>query len=200
MRIRIDRVDQRRRRPVVALDEIAHRRQGSVEVATHGDNPGACRLGLEQFALGDLAGGQDDDDLEPGAAPYAAAEAAVLPVDAQMIARDPSSIALATATTMPRSLNEPVGFMPSTLRWSSGAAYLPAQVARVNERRVALAQADVGRLSRSAAGTRRNAPSAAAGRRPSSAAGAAGGGRRSCACDASPMKSLSTCRLSRTRG
>ena len=56
----------------------------------------------------------------PAAAPYAAAEAAVLPVEAQTIARAPSSSALATATTMPRSLNEPVGFMPSTFRWSSG--------------------------------------------------------------------------------
>ena len=52
----------------------------------------------------------------PAAAPYAAAEADVLPVEAQMIARAPSSSAFATATTMPRSLNEPVGFWPSTLR------------------------------------------------------------------------------------
>jgi len=37
----------------------------------------------------------------------------VLPVDAQMTALQPSSIALEMAMTMPRSLNEPVGFMPS---------------------------------------------------------------------------------------
>jgi threonine synthase len=45
-----------------------------------------------------------------GAAPYAAADADVLPVEAQMIALAPSSTAFATATTIPRSLNEPVGF------------------------------------------------------------------------------------------
>ena len=52
----------------------------------------------------------------PAAAPYAAADAEVLPVEAHTIARAPASAALATATTMPRSLNEPVGFWPSTLR------------------------------------------------------------------------------------
>ena len=45
-----------------------------------------------------------------GFAAYAAAEAAVLPVDAQSTMRAPSSSAFATATTIPRSLNEPVGF------------------------------------------------------------------------------------------
>ena len=50
------------------------------------------------------------------AAAYAAADALVLPVDAQMIAFAPSSTARLTATVMPRSLNEPVGFAPSTLR------------------------------------------------------------------------------------
>ena len=52
----------------------------------------------------------------PAAAPYAAAEAEVLPVEAQMIACAPSSTALLTAATIPRSLNEPVGFIPSSLR------------------------------------------------------------------------------------
>ena len=42
----------------------------------------------------------------------------MLPVEAQMIARLPSSIAFATATTMPRSLNDPVGLRPSNLKWS----------------------------------------------------------------------------------
>ena len=52
----------------------------------------------------------------PAAAPYAAAEADVFPVEAQTIARAPTSAALATARTIPRSLNEPVGFWPSTFR------------------------------------------------------------------------------------
>ena len=40
----------------------------------------------------------------------------MLPVDAQMTAFAPSSAALEMAMVMPRSLNEPVGFAPSTLR------------------------------------------------------------------------------------
>ena len=49
----------------------------------------------------------------PATAPYAAADAEVFPVEAQMTARAPSSTAFEIAMTMPRSLNEPVGFMPS---------------------------------------------------------------------------------------
>ena len=41
-----------------------------------------------------------------------------MPVDAQTSTRDPSSMAFATARTMPRSLNEPVGFSPSYLKKS----------------------------------------------------------------------------------
>jgi hypothetical protein len=55
----------------------------------------------------------------PARAAYAAAEALVLPVEAQMIAFDPSSTARVTATVMPRSLNEPVGLEPSTFRKTS---------------------------------------------------------------------------------
>ena len=53
-------------------------------------------------------------------APKAAADALVLPVDAHIIARLPSSIALAIATTIPRSLNDPVGLQPSSLKYKSG--------------------------------------------------------------------------------
>ena len=51
----------------------------------------------------------------PAFVAYAAAEALVLPVDAQMTALAPSSAALDIAIVMPRSLNEPVGLAPSTL-------------------------------------------------------------------------------------
>ena len=72
----------------------------------------------------------------PAAAPYAAAEAEVLPVEAQTIARAPASAALATARTMPRSLNEPVGFWPSTLRYRlarpSASPSRPARTSGVN--------------------------------------------------------------------
>src|SRR5579875_524568 len=55
----------------------------------------------------------------PSAAAYAAAEALVLPVEAQIMWRTPRSYARAAATTMPRSLKEPVGLHPSSLRYTA---------------------------------------------------------------------------------
>ena len=52
----------------------------------------------------------------PARPQYAAADADVLPVEAHTASRAPSSSALETATVIPRSLNEPVGFGPSYLR------------------------------------------------------------------------------------
>ncbi len=52
--------------------------------------------------------------VRPARAAKAAAEADVLPVDAQTTALAPSSAALEMATVMPRSLNDPVGLAPST--------------------------------------------------------------------------------------
>ena len=52
-------------------------------------------------------------------AAYAAADAEVLPVDAQATTLAPSSAAFEIETVMPRSLNDPVGFAPSTLRNTS---------------------------------------------------------------------------------
>ena len=43
----------------------------------------------------------------------------MLPVEAQITALAPASTALEMATVMPRSLNEPVGLAPSTLRYTS---------------------------------------------------------------------------------
>ena len=43
----------------------------------------------------------------------------MLPVEAQTAWVAPSSSALETAIVMPRSLNEPVGFSPSYLRYTS---------------------------------------------------------------------------------
>src|SRR5262245_38257674 len=50
----------------------------------------------------------------PARAEYAAALADVFPVDAHTTTLAPSSAALEIAIVMPRSLNEPVGFAPST--------------------------------------------------------------------------------------
>lgn len=55
----------------------------------------------------------------PARTAYAAAEAEVLPVEAQMTACAPSSLARVIAMVIPRSLKEPVGLAPSTLRCTS---------------------------------------------------------------------------------
>src|SRR5205809_6306300 len=52
----------------------------------------------------------------PARAAKAAADADVLPVEAQMTAREPASTAFDIAIVMPRSLHEPVGLKPSHLR------------------------------------------------------------------------------------
>ena len=57
--------------------------------------------------------------MSPARAAYAAAEAEVLPVDAQMTALSPLASACVMATVIPRSLNEPVGLAPSTFRYTS---------------------------------------------------------------------------------
>src|SRR6266850_3150145 len=51
----------------------------------------------------------------PARAAYAAAEADVLPVEAQSTTFAPRAFARETATVIPRSLNDPVGFCPSIL-------------------------------------------------------------------------------------
>ena len=66
-----------------------------------------------------LPDGMTTTHVSPARTAYAAALADVLPVEAQMTARDFSSTALAIATTIPRSLNEPVGLHPSSLSHTS---------------------------------------------------------------------------------
>ena len=51
----------------------------------------------------------------PALTAYAAADADVFPVDAQITALAPSSAAFEIAIVIPRSLKEPVGFKPSYL-------------------------------------------------------------------------------------
>ena len=55
----------------------------------------------------------------PARAAYAAADAAVFPVEAQTTAWAPSRTAADTAQVIPRSLNEPVGFAPSSFSHTS---------------------------------------------------------------------------------
>ena len=112
---RVDRVDERDR-VVVLLGQGPDDPQRGVEVAVDRDDPGAGDLiAWRSLPIAILPAGRTTTTSSPWAAPYAAADADVFPVEAQMIARAPSSTAFATATTIPRSLNEPVGFWPSTL-------------------------------------------------------------------------------------
>ena len=55
----------------------------------------------------------------PAFVAYAAALAEVFPVDAQITALAPSSAAFEIAIVIPRSLNEPVGLMPSYFNQTS---------------------------------------------------------------------------------
>ena len=66
-----------------------------------------------------LPRGTSTAQVRPPRAAYAAALALVLPVEAQITERVPRPAAMLMATVMPRSLNEPVGFIPSTLRYTS---------------------------------------------------------------------------------
>ena len=61
----------------------------------------------------------------------AAADADVLPVEAQITARAPFSTAFEIASVMPLSLNDPVGFAPSNFKYRSipGAIFLASLAA-----------------------------------------------------------------------
>ena len=79
--------------------------------------------------------------VSPARAAYAAAEADVLPVDAQTTTLAPASTALVIAIVMPRSLNEPVGFAPSIFSQTSRSSSAESR-SGVQERRAALEQRD----------------------------------------------------------
>ncbi len=65
--------------------------------------------------------GTSTAQVRPAFAAYAAADADVLPVEAQTTACAPSSAALEMARVIPRSLNEPVGLAPSYLSQTSAS-------------------------------------------------------------------------------
>ena len=69
------------------MSQFANDPQCVIEVSFNGDHFGAVNERLKQFAAGDLAGGQNDRGLDPARAAYAAADADVLPVDAQIMRR-----------------------------------------------------------------------------------------------------------------
>ena len=67
------------------------------------------------FPVATCPSGITTAQISPARTAYAAADADVLPVEAQMTALAPSSTAFDIARVIPRSLNEPVGLSPSSL-------------------------------------------------------------------------------------
>src|SRR3954452_6866698 len=78
-----------------------------------------CMSACASFPAAIFPSGTMTAPRRPARAAYAAALAAVLPVDAHNTASAPSPTAADTATVMPRSLNDPVGFAPSTFSHTS---------------------------------------------------------------------------------
>ena len=75
-----------------------------------------CMTACASLPIAILPCGISTAQVMPARAAYAAADAEVFPVDAHSTACWPRATASVTAIVMPRSLKEPVGFRPSTLR------------------------------------------------------------------------------------
>ena len=87
-----------------AAAELLRGRERLVEVTAHLEHPGAEHPRLGDLRAGDRTCGVSTTAGMPARAAYAAADAAVFPVEAQITASAPSSTAFETATVMPRSL------------------------------------------------------------------------------------------------
>ena len=137
---RVDRVHDLDAR---LLAELAHDVERVVEVAVHGHHARAVDERLRELAQRDLAlPGCTTAHIRPARAAYAAADADVLPVDAQITTLAPCSTAFEIAIVMPRSLNEPVGFAPSTFSRTRATPARCRDPGRLEQRRVALEQRD----------------------------------------------------------
>src|SRR5664279_176512 len=75
-------------------------------------------MACASFPAAIVPSGTRTAQVRPARAAYAAAEAEVLPVDAQITALAPRAAAWVSATVIPRSLNDPVGLAPSTFRYT----------------------------------------------------------------------------------
>src|SRR3954451_14867590 len=78
-----------------------------------------CTIACASLPAAILPCGTRTSGLMPALAAYAAIDAEVLPVDAHTTALAPSPTATESATVIPRSLNEPVGLLPSTFSQTS---------------------------------------------------------------------------------
>src|SRR3979490_1189794 len=75
-----------------------------------------CTRACANLPVAIFPAGMSTAQVMPARAAYAAADADVLPVEAQMIALAPLSTAFDTASVIPLSLKDPVGLAPSTFR------------------------------------------------------------------------------------
>ena len=78
-----------------------------------------CRIAWAILPAAILPSGTSTSGVRPAFAAYAAIDAEVLPVLAQTTALAPSALATEMAVVMPRSLNDAVGLLPSTLSQTS---------------------------------------------------------------------------------
>ena len=78
-----------------------------------------CMTAWDSLPWAIFPSGMSTAEAIPARAAYAAADADVFPVDAHMSTFLPWWTASVTATVIPRSLNDPVGFAPSTLSHTS---------------------------------------------------------------------------------
>ena len=97
---------------------LAHNFQRAVKIAFNRNDLRSVNHRLGELAQRNIVVRNDYDTIQSATSGIATA-ADVLPVEAHMMVRLPSSIAFATAMTMPRSLKEPVGFRPSNLKCKS---------------------------------------------------------------------------------
>ena len=128
------------------VPELAHDRERVVEVAVDRHELRAVDERLRELAQRDVARpAAPRRTTSPARAAYAAADADVLPVDAQIASLAPRSTAIDIAIVIPRSLNDPVGLSPSTFNHTCATPARCATLRRVEQRCVALEQRDHGR-------------------------------------------------------
>jgi hypothetical protein len=78
-----------------------------------------CMIACAILPAAILPSGTSTSGFRPAFAAYAAIDADVLPVLAQTTAWAPAALATEIAAVMPRSLNDPVGLLPSTFSQTS---------------------------------------------------------------------------------
>ena len=125
----VDRVDQRHR---VAAGELTDELQRPSKFPRSAITRAPCTSAWASFPVAIFPSGTITAHRSPPRAAYAAADAAVLPVEAQMIAREPSLTAADTAQVIPRSLNEPVGLAPSSFSHTSAPTRSDSRGARTS--------------------------------------------------------------------